>query len=130
AAVWATARALVGSAGALVAVLIVDGLHYLNYTAAKFNHDVIQLPLWALAGYAFRSALREGKTGSWLLLGLALGLGFGAKYFVVVRAAPLAVFVLIDREARASLKTRGPWLAAALAIAVAAPHLVWLAAHD
>ena len=46
--------------GALIAVLIVDGLHYLSYTAAKFNHDVIQLPFWALAGFAFHRALRGG----------------------------------------------------------------------
>src|SRR5215472_6175190 len=60
--VWVTARPLVGPVGALVAVLIVDGLHYLNYTAPKFNHDVVQLPFWALAGYAFWSALRRGGT--------------------------------------------------------------------
>ncbi len=59
--VWLTARPLVGPLGALVAVLIVDGLHYFNYTAAKFNHDVIQLPFWALAGFAFHRALRGGR---------------------------------------------------------------------
>src|SRR5215831_11010208 len=31
--VWMTARPLTGPIGALVAVLIVDGLHYFNYTA-------------------------------------------------------------------------------------------------
>src|SRR6266404_7074703 len=51
--VWVLARRLVGPLGALVAVLIVDGLHYFNFTAPKFNHDVIQLPLWALAGVSF-----------------------------------------------------------------------------
>ena len=55
AAVWATARPLVGARGALVAVLIIDGMHYFQYTAVKFNHDVIQLPFWALAGYAFHA---------------------------------------------------------------------------
>ena len=50
--VFATARPLVGAVGALFAVLIIDGMHYFQYTAVKFNHDVIQLPFWALAGYA------------------------------------------------------------------------------
>src|SRR5580704_5384008 len=45
-AVWATARPLVGATGALLAVLIIDGMHYFQYTAVKFNHDVIQLPFW------------------------------------------------------------------------------------
>src|SRR5438132_5405363 len=76
--VFATARPLVGAAGALVAVLIIDGLHYFNYTAPKFNHNVIQLPVWALAGFAFRSGLRHGRVTDWLLLGFALGVAVWA----------------------------------------------------
>src|SRR5579863_4393504 len=72
-AVWATARPLVGATGALVAVLIIDGMHYFQYTAVKFNHDVIQLPFWALAGYAFHAALKRGQLAHWLLLGFAFG---------------------------------------------------------
>lgn len=128
--IWAMARPLAGPLGALVAVLIVDGLHYLNYTSAKFNHDVIQLPFWALAGYAFHRSLRLGRTSDWVLLGLAVGLSLWAKYFVVVLAAPLALFVILDREARACLKTPGPYIAIAVALIVMAPHLVWLVKND
>jgi hypothetical protein len=60
AAVWLTARSIVGPIRALVCLLIIDGLHYFHYTAAKFNHDVIQLPFWAVAGYALHYALRRG----------------------------------------------------------------------
>jgi hypothetical protein len=128
--IYAAARPLVGGVGALVSVLIIDGLHYLNYTAAKFNHDVIQLPFWALAGFAFHRALRGRQLADWLLLGLALGLSLWAKYFVVVLAAPMALFVLADRDARKVLATPGPYLAAAVALATVAPHLVWLVKTD
>jgi hypothetical protein len=128
--VYAAARPLVGGLGALVSVLIIDGLHYFNYTAAKFNHDVIQLPFWALAGYSFHRALRERQLADWLLLGLALGLSLWAKYFVVVLAAPMIAFALWDREARKVLVTPGPYIAAAVALVVAAPHLVWLVKTD
>lgn len=128
--VWLTARPLVGPVGALVSVLILDGLHYFHYTAAKFNHDVIQLPLWALAGYAFHAALRRGRVLHWMLLGLALGLALWAKYFVVVLAAPLALFLLFDRDARKALATPGPWIALAVALLVMAPHLLWLVRND
>ena len=130
AAVWLTARPLVGPLGALVAVLILDGLHYFHFTAAKFNHDVIELPLWGLAGYAFHASLKRGRLAHWLLLGLAIGLALWAKYFVVVLAAPLALFLLLDRDARAALATPGPWIALAVALAVMAPHLVWLVRND
>jgi Dolichyl-phosphate-mannose-protein mannosyltransferase len=128
--VFATARPLVGALGALVAVLIIDGLHYFNYTAPKFNHDVIQLPFWALAGLAFHSGLRHGRIVDWLLLGFALGVALWAKYFMVVLAAPLALFLLIDREARRALATPGPWLAVVVAVVVMAPHLIWLMRND
>ena len=105
--VWLTARPLVGPLGALGAALVVDGLHYLNYTSAKFNHDVIQLPFWALAGFAFHRALRGGWIGHWFLLGLAIGMSLWSKYFVVVLAAPLGLFILYDREARKVPRRRG-----------------------
>jgi Dolichyl-phosphate-mannose-protein mannosyltransferase len=128
--VFAMARPVVGVLGALVAVLILDGLHYLGYTAAKFNHDVIQLPFWALAGFAFHRALRGGNWRHWLLLGLAIGLLVWAKYFVAVLALPLGLFVLFDRDARKSLATPGPYIALAAAVAIMAPHLVWLVQND
>ncbi len=128
--VFLTARALVGTTGALASVLIVDGLHYLNYTSAKFNHDVVQLPFWALAGFAFHRALRGRQNADWLLLGLAVGISLWAKYFVAVLAIPLALFVLLDREARQTLKTPGPYIALAAALVTMAPHLVWLVNND
>jgi Dolichyl-phosphate-mannose-protein mannosyltransferase len=128
--VWTMARPLIGPIGAAVAVLIVDGLHYLNYTAAKFNHDVIQLPFWALAGFAFHRALRGGELRHWLLLGLSVGMSLWAKYFVLMLALPLALFLVIDRDARKSLATPGPYVALAAALVVMAPHLVWLVQND
>jgi hypothetical protein len=128
--VYLMARPLIGGAGALVAVLIIDGLHYLNYTSAKFNHDVVQLPFWALAGFALHRALRGRHMSDWLLLGLAVGLSLWAKYFVLVLAAPMALFLLIDRDARKALATPGPYIAAAAALITMAPHLVWLVRND
>jgi 4-amino-4-deoxy-L-arabinose transferase-like glycosyltransferase len=129
-AVWKTARPLVGATGALVAILIIDGMHYFNFTAAKFNHDVIQLPFWALAGFAFHGGLRRGGLGYWVLLGAALGCALWAKYFVVVLVAPLVLFMLLDREARSRLAGAGPWVGAAVALVIMAPHLVWLVQSD
>lgn len=129
-AVWAVARPMVGAAGALIALFIVDGLHYLNFTAAKFNHDVVQLPLWALAGFAFHHALRTRAIRYWLLLGLCIGAALWAKYFVVMLAAPMALFMVLDRDARAHWRTPGPYLAILVALVVMAPHLVWLVQND
>lgn len=128
--VFVAARPLTGTLGALVAVLILDGLHYLNYTSAKFNHDVIQLPFWALAGFALHRGLRGRGIADWVLLGLAVGTLLWAKYFVVVLVAPMVAFILVDREARQCLRTPGPYIAAAIALVVMAAHLIWLVKND
>jgi 4-amino-4-deoxy-L-arabinose transferase-like glycosyltransferase len=128
--VFAAARPLLGAAGALLAVLIIDGMHYFQYTAAKFNHDVVQLPFWALAGYAFHAALKRQRLTDWLLLGFAVGGALWAKYFVVLLIAPYALFLLLDRDARRALATPGPYLALAVAAVVIAPNAVWLFQHD
>ncbi|MGH7247464.1 MAG: glycosyltransferase family 39 protein, partial [Pseudomonadota bacterium] len=125
-AVWATARQLVGAAGALVSILIIDGLHYFQYTAVQFNHNVIQLPFWALAGYCFHAALKRGHIRHWLLLGFAFAGALWAKYLVVVLAAPYALFLLFDRDARRWLRTPGPWLGIVVALIITSPHLIWL----
>jgi 4-amino-4-deoxy-L-arabinose transferase-like glycosyltransferase len=128
-AVWMTARPLVGAAGALAALLIIDGMHYFNLSAVKFNHNVIEMPLWGLAGFAFHAGLRDGKLRHWIVLGAALGLAWWAKYFVVILVAPLALFLLLDPVARRRLATPGPWIAALVALAVVAPNLYWLWQH-
>ena len=128
--VFATARPLVGAVGALFAVLIIDGMHYFQYTAVKFNHDVIQLPFWALAGYALLAALTCGRLRYWILLGVAFGGALWAKYFVVILAAPYVLFMLVDPRARRTLTTPGPWLALIVALIIATPHLVWLYQTD
>ncbi len=128
--VWATARPLVGPLGALVAVLIIDGMHYFSYTAVKFNHDVVQLPFWAIAGYAFYTALKREKLGYWLLLGLTIGAALWAKYTSLILVIPYALFLLFDRQARRALTTVGPYLALVIATIVIAPNLVWLFHND
>jgi len=126
AAVWAVMLRVANPSQALAAILIIDGLHFFNFTAPKFNHDVIQLPFWALAGWSFHGALRTGRLVYWVALGVALGFAFWAKYFVIVLGLPLVLFVLIDARARRCLSSPGPYLAAAISLVIVSPHLIWL----
>ena len=130
AAVFAMAWPLIGGVGALVAVLIVDGLHYLNYTAAKFNHDVDPAAVLGARRIVPASRAARRRARDWLLLGIAIGLSLWAKYFVLVLAPPMLVFLIADRDARKAWATPGPYVALAIALVVMAPHLVWLVRND
>lgn len=128
--VWCTSRRIVGPLGALASILIICGLDYFHSASTSFNHDVAQLPFWALAGYALHAALRGGRYRDWALLGAALGGAVWAKYFVVILAVPIILFILLDRDARQNLKRPGPWIAVATGFIVVLPHLIWLIQHN
>src|SRR5215510_7339603 len=130
AAIWAVMLRIATPAAAAASILIIDGLHYFNFTSPKFNHDVIQLPFWALAGFLFHGALPTGRLGHWAVLGVALGLAFWAKYFVVALGLPLVLFMAVDPRARRQLATPGPYLAAAISLVIVSPHLIWLQQND
>jgi Dolichyl-phosphate-mannose-protein mannosyltransferase len=130
AAVWAIMLRIAAPAAAAASILIIDGLHYFNFTSTKFNHDVVQLPFWALAELSFYGALRTGRFVHWAVLGVALGVAFWAKYFVVILGLPLLLFVLIEPRARRCLVTPGPYLAMAICVVILSPHLIWLYQND
>lgn len=77
-------------------------------------------PLVAAWGLGLWAAARE----RWLVLGVAAGLAMLSKYTGVLL---LPVCVLAWPS---SLRRRGPWLAAAAALLVYAPNLLWNLQHD
>jgi 4-amino-4-deoxy-L-arabinose transferase-like glycosyltransferase len=126
-AVWRLGREVAGPIVALIAALALEGIHFFNFSAVKFNHDVLQLPLWTLAALFFYRALTAARIADWLLVAVFLAAAFWTKYTVAVFVLPLALFVVMDETARRCLRTPGPYAAAALFAVLIAPHLYWLA---
>jgi len=126
-AVWRLGREVAGPVTALIAALALEGIHFFNFSAVKFNHDVLQLPLWTLAALFFHRALTAARIADWLLVAVFLAAAFWTKYTIVVFVLPLALFVLMDETARRCLRTPGPYVAAALFFLLIAPHVYWLA---
>ena len=74
-------------------------------------------------------AVAQGHRPAWWGLGLALGIGFLAKFSIVVAFLPAAV-ALTSPKARADLKTITPWAAALLSMLVTLPVWIWGAQHN
>jgi hypothetical protein len=68
-------------------------------------------------------------TRTWMALGVVLGLGLLNKISVLVLGAGLAA-VLVLTPLRSHLLRRGPWIAATIALALFAPHIVWQIQND
>jgi len=74
-------------------------------------------------------AIAQGERRAWWGFGIAVGVGFLAKFSIALALAAL-VPALLRREARAHLRTPVPYLAALLSAAITLPVWVWAARHD
>lgn len=125
-AVWRLGCTMLRPVEALVAVVLLDGAILFNVRAMEFNHNIVQLPIWGLAGWTLYRAFVDHRRRHWILVGLWFALAFYAKYVAATLIAPLLLFSVLDARARRCWRTPGPYLAIVVFFAVLAPHLVWL----
>src|SRR5450631_2279889 len=128
--VYLLAREVVSPVEALIGVLALEGIHFYNFSAVKFDHDQMQLPFWAFTGLYFHRALVRGELFNWVLAGVCLAGAFWSKYAAVSLAATLGLFLLFDPVARRAWRTGGPWAMAAAFAVVIAPNIRWLFGND
>jgi hypothetical protein len=133
--------ALVGAATVLVTGLLVRELGGRRFAQALACLCVVVAPVflavdhffsmntfdqlfWALSALLLVRALATQRPAIWLWLGLTLGLGLVNKTSVLWLGGALGLGLLLTPHRRV-LGTRWPWLAAALAAAIFAPHVLW-----
>jgi 4-amino-4-deoxy-L-arabinose transferase-like glycosyltransferase len=122
-------RRVDGRAAGLVALLAGLGSPYATYWPLKFNHNIGVMPFWALVLWTAWNAFEGGSLLNWALFGAAVGFGLWAKYAILHLVAPLGAAFLLAPEWRKRLAGPGPWLAAAIAIAIVAPQAIDVARH-
>ncbi|WP_370062716.1 glycosyltransferase family 39 protein [Streptacidiphilus sp. MAP5-3] len=92
-----------------------------------FGTTVVDQLVWVALLVLVARALRLRTTGSWLAAGVTAGVGLENKDTLAVLLLGIVVgLALLRREA---LRTAGPWLAGVMTLALAAPNVVWDAAH-
>ena len=122
--VWLLARRILDPMRALLSVLILEGVVHFNALSPEFNHNIVQLPLWAFIAYASHRAIRENGIADWLLLGFAAALGMYGKYSTALLLISIAAYTLYDPTARRRLTEKGPWIAIVIAGVLFLPHAI------
>jgi 4-amino-4-deoxy-L-arabinose transferase-like glycosyltransferase len=92
--------------------------------------DIPLVLFWSLSLFLGYNAVFESSSVSWILLGLAAGLGFLSKYTFALFPLSLVVFLAISREQRSWFARWQPYAAACLAFLVFLPNLVWNLHHQ
>jgi Dolichyl-phosphate-mannose-protein mannosyltransferase len=114
----------------LIAVALLDGVRLFNALAMEFNHNVLQLPIWALAGWVLYRAFVAKRIVDWIWVGVCFAVAFYAKYAVMLLIIPVVLFAIVDPVARRCWRTPGPYLAMLLCAVLLLPHAIWLVAND
>jgi 4-amino-4-deoxy-L-arabinose transferase-like glycosyltransferase len=93
-----------------------------------FNTTVFEPVAWTLLGLLFARALLRDDARSLVWAGLVAGLALEAKYFIVVWIAALGIAFALS-SFRSLLGRREVLAGAAITIVIAAPSILWQAAH-
>ncbi|GMV93263.1 MAG: hypothetical protein AMXMBFR82_30410 [Candidatus Hydrogenedentota bacterium] len=111
----------------LLAAMVALALPAMWAGSAIMTVDPLLCFAWAAALYAFHRAV-QGEQGYWWVLGFALGFGMLAKYTMILLV--LALIVYLVAVERAHLRTRGPYIAFAVAMLCMSGVAYWNWSHD
>ncbi len=84
--------------------------------------------MWAVVA-GWRAVQADGKTRDWLVVGLAMGLGFLCKYTAMLQLVCWAIFFALNKPARCHLRKSGPWLALLVFGICTLPVVIWNSQH-
>jgi hypothetical protein len=80
---------------------------------------------WMVALYWLLCLVTDRQPRYWIYLGITLGIGLEVKYTIVGLIAGIGIAVLLTPSLRLALRTKYPWIAAAIALLIWAPNLAW-----
>lgn len=122
------ARQMGGRRAAQIMALL-SALAILLVVGSLMQYVSFDFLAWTLVAFFTAMVLRTGNPRWWLAVGAAVGMGILSKYAIAFPVAGLIAGLVLLPPQRHHLRSRWLWLGAALALAIAAPHLVWEARH-
>lgn len=123
-------RDISGRAAALQAAAIMSVLPAFFLFGLIMTPDAPLIACWAGVLFYSRRALVDRNEKSWLGVGVFLGLGLFSKYTIVLLGLAILVFLVVDKPSRRWLLRPHPYIAAAIALFVFSPVIIWNLEHD
>lgn len=128
--IYRLGRLMMDPMRAAAGTALIAASYYFTVPTIEFNHNVIQLPLWAGTIFLYARIRREPSLFmNWILLGLICGIGLYAKYSFALLIGVLLIASLIESSMRSVWASRGPYSAMMITLMLFSPHLIWLIDH-
>lgn len=129
-AVWRLAKRLLGPRDALAVLGLTTTIYYFGFPSPEFNPIVLQMAFSALTCSFYYTALIENRQRDWIVVGMAVGLGFLSRYSLALYLLPMAIFTLAQPETRWRWLTPAFATGAMIACAIVTPHVWWVINND
>ena len=94
-----------------------------------YSMNILDFFFWILAAYIFLRILQSDNKKLWYILGIVIGLGLLNKTSMLWLSAGIAAGTVLT-PIREDLKTKYPYIAAAIAILIFSPYIIWNLIHD
>jgi 4-amino-4-deoxy-L-arabinose transferase-like glycosyltransferase len=108
-----------------IALLTAIAAPYLLGTNWVFQTVTFDQATWMVTLYWFLCLVIDRRPRYWIYLGITLGIGLEVKYTIVGLIAGIGIAVLLTPSLRTELRTRYPWIGAAIALLIWTPNLAW-----
>ena len=119
------ARRLYDDHTALWCLLMATVMPMLAVGSILMTIDVLSVFFWALAAIICWNILHRGTSLDWFGLGLAIGIGFLAKFTNGMQITCIAVFLLWSKKHRPLLVSRNMWVVVTAFLLAIAPLIWW-----
>jgi dolichol-phosphate mannosyltransferase len=127
---YALARNLYDKSTAMRTLLLLAVLPVGFASSTLMTPDAPLIAAWAATLYYMERALVAGRSSAWLGTGIAFGLGMLSKYTLSLLGIAALLFVILDPTARRWMRRPHPYLAAALALLLFSPVIIWNSEHE
>lgn len=129
-ALFSLGRSLVGPQQAVIAVVLTLTITAFGFPGVEFGPDVLLRPLWALTLLHYWRAIGDGRRNAWFALSIEAGLLLLTSYAALMLVGLLALFTLLTRRGRQSLRTVDPWYSLIVIAALVFPQALWTVRAD
>jgi len=102
---------------------------FYTFHAYKYNANSIFVSVWPWALYFYDRTVERRRIRDALALGLFVAAALLSKYFALILVATMLIAALTRPDRKTLLASPAPYVAAAFAAALIAPHIVWLVVH-
>ncbi|MFK8026571.1 MAG: glycosyltransferase family 39 protein [Gammaproteobacteria bacterium] len=115
---------------AYISLILTSVIPFAAVTGFLATTDALQIAIWAACLYFIAKITFEKSAGSWLSLGICIGIGMLSKYSIALFAISIIIFISVNQATRQWWKQPILYIAGVISLLIFSPTLYWNAQNE